>query len=398
MAEHTTAGMSAADQQALKQYGEDYQRYTLQEEQALARAATEQEKTIIRQQYQALKSRAQAQAESIRAKYTNSGTANTVESQSAGGQVELLTGYAPDLTGHLDEWKQSEQEQQEGRIDFAVQTGVEALERAEADAQQQFQIQQDQVDRDEARALDNQALYAQARGDQGGIGQAQYGQIQAAAQANRRAVQSARVKLSTDTARQIADLRAKGEFEKADALLELTQNYLTQLIDLEQWSAEFNMDVDKFNSQIQRWQAEYDLDLRKLLESQAEAARAAQAAQTKTLAESGAAALKVGVRPTAAQQAAMGYTDAQIEAELKAYRKKQSSSSSSSRSFSSSSVTLIRQRREALANAGLAGLSMGVRPTREQQDAMGYTDAQVDRAILMYWREQGQKMRAEQGY
>ena len=129
----------------------------------------------------------------------------------------------------------------------------------------QFQTQQNQVDINEARALDNQALYAEARGDRGGIGQAQYAQIQATAMTNRRAINTARTQLSTDTARQITDLRAQGEFEKADALLELTQNYLTQLIDLEKWGAEFNLDVDKFNTQIRQWQAEYELEVGKLL-------------------------------------------------------------------------------------------------------------------------------------
>ena len=68
-----------------------------------------------------------------------------------------------------------------------------------------------------------------------------------------------------------------------------------------------------------------------------------------------------------------------------------SKSSSKSSSGTSSSVTLISQQRKNLANAGLASLEMGLRPTAEQQAAMGYTDAQVDRAILLYWREQGSK-------
>ena len=44
----------------------------------------------------------------------------------------------------------------------------------------------------------------------------------------------AQTKLSTDTARQIADLRAQGEFEKADALLELNQTYLSKLMEIQQ--------------------------------------------------------------------------------------------------------------------------------------------------------------------
>ena len=37
------------------------------------------------------------------------------------------------------------------------------------------------------------------------------------------------MKLQTDTARQIADLRAQGEFEKADKVLAISNKYLTEL-------------------------------------------------------------------------------------------------------------------------------------------------------------------------
>ena len=82
------------------------------------------------------------------------------------------------------------------------------------------------MDINEARAQDNQALYAEWRGDKGGIGAVQYAAVQNAAMEQRRAVNQAQTKLSTDTARRIADLRSQGEFEKADALLELNQAYL----------------------------------------------------------------------------------------------------------------------------------------------------------------------------
>ena len=70
---------------------------------------------------------------------------------------------------------------------------------------------------------------------------------------------------ATDTARQIADLRAQGEFQKADTVLELTQTYLGQLMDLEKWGAEFNLGVDQFNSQIERWQADFDASVGEML-------------------------------------------------------------------------------------------------------------------------------------
>ena len=432
----TMVSMSAADRNALTQYGQDYNRYAAQEEQALANAATEADKAAIREQYAALKNQAHQNAQAIRAKYGYSGGGDGsefvafsqyVSSGGGGGSsgIPLLTNRAPDLTGTLNNWLETSKTQQEGKIDYAVQQGIAALQRAEQDAQAQFQTQQDQVDINEARALDNQALYAEARGDRGGIGQAQYAQIQATAMTNRRAINTARTQLSTDTARQITDLRAQGEFEKADALLELTQNYLTQLIDLEKWGAEFNLDVDKFNTQIRQWQAEYELEVGKLLgtfhgqptlDSQKEQndllqqekewewkeqekkdeqlyqqnqdALSAEEKRRKTLASAGAAALKVGVRPTAEQQAAMGYTDAQIDAAIQAYRDSKTNKKTSS---SSGSVSLTTQKRKALAEAGEAALKVGVRPSAAQQLAMGYTDAQIERALELYRQQQEQE-------
>ena len=77
--------------------------------------------------------------------------------------------------------------------------------------------------------MDNAALYAELRGDRGGIGLAQYNAVQNAAEENRLAVDAAQIKMATDTDRQIADLRTQGEFAKAKQVLEISQAYLQQL-------------------------------------------------------------------------------------------------------------------------------------------------------------------------
>ena len=179
-------------------------------------------------------------------------------------------------------------------------------------------------------ALDNQALYAEARGDRGGIGQAQYASIQNTAAMNRRAVNDAQVKLSTDTARQIEDLRAQGEFEKADNLLSLTQSHLSQLMSLEQWAMQTNLGVDEFNSQLQQWVDEYKLKAQEYLTNLDLAAAqitgifadgtrtaAAQEKLTAALAQSGNALLQSGVMPTEQQLKAMGMTAEQAQLYLK---------------------------------------------------------------------------------
>lgn len=192
-----------------------------------------------------------------------SGGGSTGGSGSTGG----ITNRTPDLTSVLDKWLEAAKAQAAGKIDYATSTGINELQRAQEDAQGQFQTQRNQIAADEARAQDNQALYNERAGDRGGIGAAQYDQIANTAAQNRLTVNQAQTKLSTDTARQIADLRAQGEFEKADQLLQLSQSYLQQLISIEQWSAEFNLSVDQFNKQIEQWNREYELKISELLGS-----------------------------------------------------------------------------------------------------------------------------------
>lgn len=301
------------------------------------------------------------EVEGIRGKYDYEGGIDGSQyiskSKTAAPNVAPIDNTAPDFSPELTAWLAASQAQQQAQIDYATNKGVKELKRAEEDAQEQFQTQQNQTDRDEAKALDNQALYAEARGDRGGIGEAQYAQIQATAMQNRRAINSARTKLATDTSRAIADLRAQGEFQKADALLQLTQTYLGQLIELQQWGAEYTLSVDQFNIGLQQWQAEFGEQARQFnlefnenqrrwglefgeqvrqfdtefnenqrrwglefgLEQEQFRYAKNQDSQNK-LAQSGYAALAVGIRPSKAQQNAMGYTDAQIEAELNAYK------------------------------------------------------------------------------
>lgn len=145
--------------------------------------------------------------------------------------------------------------------DNTVNKGITELQRVMENAQDQFRTQQNQIAMDEARAKDNQALYNEARGDRGGVGQAQYDTIQNTAATNRLTVQKEQTQLATDTARQIADLRSQGEFEKANQLLSISQKYLSELMDLYQWAKETNLGVDEFNLQVEQWEENFKLSL-----------------------------------------------------------------------------------------------------------------------------------------
>ena len=208
--------------------------------------------------------------------------------------------------------------------DYAVNRGVNELTRNLQDSRGLYQTQRNQVDRDEAKALDNQVLYAAARGDRGGIGMSQYGGIQNTAATNRQVINSAEVRLQTDTARQIADLRAQGEFEKADKVLAVSNKYLTELQDLEKWAKEKNVGVQEFNAKLREWENEYLLNLGKYLtETELQASKlfgvSAGGAETAAYRDSvqdryaaGARAMiSAGIVPSADQLEALGWTPEQ---------------------------------------------------------------------------------------
>lgn len=223
-------------------------------------------------------------------------------------------GRNTDLSGYLDQWQQAAANQAQNQIDYAVNQGVNELQRAEEDAQAQFQTQRNQIAADEAQGLDNSALYAELRGDRGGIGNAQYNSIQNTAATNRQTVNSEQVKLATDTQRQIADLRAQGEFEKADKLLEISQSYLSQLIGLEQWAAEYDLSAAQFQESIRQWEKEYELSVANLMGTyNGQPTLSAKNAQATDLATAGEALLSAGILPSEEQAEAMGYTMAQLQ-------------------------------------------------------------------------------------
>ncbi len=238
-----------------------------------------------------------------------------------------------DLKAILDQWFETSRDQSNQQIDYATDKGVNELNRAMEDAAPKFQTQRNQNATDEARALDNAALYAEARGDRGGIGQSQYNEIQSAALQNRQAINSAQTKLSTDTARQIADLRAQGEFEKADNLLKLTQQKLSQLMSLEQWGAQYAMSQEQMRQSLEQWQKEYDLNKANVTGyfTDGTPTRAASESAREAAAGIASALLEAGIMPNDEQLKALGMTSDQAQSYLTAKQLQTAAKSSSSR-------------------------------------------------------------------
>ena len=240
-------------------------------------------------------------------------------------QAMLMNGYvreslAPQNPGDqindlLTEWRAAAEAQAQGQIDYATQQGINELTRAMEDAQPQFQQQLDQLDIDTARAMSNSAMYAEARGDRGGIGQSQYNEVQAAALKNKQAIDTARTKLATDTARQIADLRAQGEFQKADQLLTLSQQYLAKAMELAQWNANWALSQEEMARELEQWEANHAIQVANITGIyNGQPTRAAQDDERDRVASVGEALLKVGVMPSDEQLAAIGMTKDQAQA------------------------------------------------------------------------------------
>ena len=267
----------------------------------------------------------------------------------SGTSANVGNAYNPGGLGdYLDQWLQNAQPQQINKIDYGTNQAVLDLIRQQQDAQGMYQEQRNQIAIDEAKAKDNQALYAEARGDKGGIGQAQYDQIMATAAQNRLQVSQAQTKLATDTARQITDLRAQGEFEKADDLLELSQTYLSQLMSLEQWSMEFGLSVAQFNASLQQWAAEYEMAVADItgnfrgtptLQYQQYQDELALTQQNQ-MASAGETLLSAGIMPSASQLAAMGITADQAQSYLTAAKIAAAQKAKSSSGGSGGGVTV----------------------------------------------------------
>ena len=192
------------------------------------------------------------------------GARRRVTSQTTGGAGSSGAGYGGSI---LDQWRDAASQQAVNIRDYAVDEAVAQLLKAEAEALAGYQTQRNQIEGESRNAMDNAALYAETRGDRGGIGQAQYNTIQATAAKNRQAVNIAQNQLTAETAQQAAQLRAQGEFEKADDLLEIAQTYLLKLLDMEQWAAEYQLDAAKFQASIYQWQQEFQLSAAKALAS-----------------------------------------------------------------------------------------------------------------------------------
>lgn len=161
-----------------------------------------------------------------------------------------------DLNQFLEERYGAARQQALNQVDYATRTGEQELQRAYDDSLPTYAAQRGQAELEGNKNAKNAALYAEQRGDRGGIGAAQYNALQIAKANQLNQINAAQNKAASDTARAIADLRAKGEFEKADKLLQLTQDYLSQLMSNKQWIANYDVTLSQLDMQARNAERE----------------------------------------------------------------------------------------------------------------------------------------------
>lgn len=145
-------------------------------------------------------------------------------------------------------------EQSNASIDRAVTQGINALQNTREEAEGQYRTMRNQIDADEARARDNQALRNAAQnGGASGVGNAQLDAIAATAMQNRYNANNAWQSMATNLSLKALELKNQGEYEKMNAVNQIMLQYSQQMAQLDQWAQTTNRSVDEFNAQLQQW-------------------------------------------------------------------------------------------------------------------------------------------------
>lgn len=134
-----------------------------------------------------------------------------------------------DLSPYINQMYDAVDHQIKTNINYETQSAADQLQRALQDAQPQYESAIARQLLETKQAQEAQALRNQVNGDRGGIGSAQVDSIGNTGAKNREAIAQQQRQLATDTARQLADLRARGKYEEANQLLQSAQQRLSAL-------------------------------------------------------------------------------------------------------------------------------------------------------------------------
>lgn len=198
------------------------------------------------------------------------------------------TSYADNINMQYDNMAQQTQQ----NIDRQVQQGVNTAVYGYQDAVPTYQQNYRQATINQYNGADNAALNARASGQYGGMATSNVNAVQTMYQQQRAQIAQQQQKLAEQTVRQVADLRAQGEFKKADQLLQQSQQRFQQLY-------EDAVRVDENTYGNWQYQNEIERDDAEIARQEAQAEKEYQQSLGLTL-------LKMGVMPDASILTALG--------------------------------------------------------------------------------------------
>jgi hypothetical protein len=187
--------------------------------------------------------------------------ANATAAQTQDAAAANTKSYADAINAQYN----AAQQQQENAIDYRTQVNQNNARRAYEDSMKDYRNQYRDMTTDMYQGMDNAALVARANGQFGGSATAEVGAVQSEYQKQRQALSLKQQQMATDTVREIENLRAQGEFDKADALLKSRQQQFQALyedavrVDENRWNNEkYQTGLQREDEAIVREQQQYD--------------------------------------------------------------------------------------------------------------------------------------------
>jgi hypothetical protein len=207
--------------------------------------------------------------------------------------------YEDSIRAQYDAYAQGETQAIEAKTQAAVAAEQQSYEDTVADYQAQYRALTAQG----LQATDNQALESRAAGRYGGIGTAQVAAVQQDYQSARQQLSLQQQSLATDTLREMENLRAQGQFDQADALLQIRQMEFSALY-------EDAVRVDENRYANAQWEESLQREDEALAREQAQAEAQAAQSEKDYLRQLGQTFLTSGVMPSGEMLEAMGLDQA----------------------------------------------------------------------------------------
>lgn len=169
------------------------------------------------------------------------------------------TYYAEDTSKYIQEQLEQKyaaaQKQALAQSAYAVDKGTSDIQYQLQQQLPSYQAMREQSAANTQTDLDNLALRSALQGNKGGIGERQYGVLQASGQDRLLQINLEQKNLENTAAKQIADLEAQGRFQDAQTVASLAQSKINDLITEAQNLRNINIQQEQFNKNFGLQQA-----------------------------------------------------------------------------------------------------------------------------------------------